>query len=165
MPGANKYTYASIEERFLSKVEKADTGCWLWRGGYGGANEWGVRRPQFYMDGRVNSAARASLVIFKGTFEADRYALHTCDVVPCVNPDHLYWGTPQQNVDDRRERGKPFSDEGMANAKLTRKEVARIRFGGENVAALSRELRISKSNIWEIRRGKTWVHIADPFVL
>lgn len=27
-------------------------------------------------------------------------ALHSCDNPPCVHPDHLRWGTPQQNVWD-----------------------------------------------------------------
>ena len=32
-------------------------------------------------------------------------ALHHCDNPPCVNPDHLYEGSPQDNADDRVARG------------------------------------------------------------
>jgi hypothetical protein len=37
-------------------------------------------------------------------------ALHLCDVPSCVNPEHLYWGTAQDNVNDMMARGRSRCD-------------------------------------------------------
>ncbi len=37
---------------------------------------------------------------------AGKLALHTCDNAPCVNPQHLYIGTQQDNMNDRVQRGR-----------------------------------------------------------
>lgn len=34
------------------------------------------------------------------------WVLHRCDVGACINVEHLYLGTPKQNVQDRQERGE-----------------------------------------------------------
>jgi len=34
------------------------------------------------------------------------HALHHCDTPPCIAPRHLYEGSPQDNADDARERGR-----------------------------------------------------------
>jgi hypothetical protein len=38
------------------------------------------------------------------------FACHHCDYPPCINPDHLYEGTPSDNQRDRWERNPPPLD-------------------------------------------------------
>lgn len=95
------------------------------------------------------------------------YACHKCDNPPCVNPDHLYEGSPQDNVDDavRRDRHK----RGQRGAeKLTDAEVVAIRERralGELISALSREYGVSESLICAIGRGYRWAHSGGPRTL
>lgn len=92
----------------MSKVSpEPNTGCWLWDGathpkGYG----------QIRHEGRTARATHVSLMLAGRTApDAGLYACHTCDVPSCVNPDHLYWGTPKQNQGDRRARtGHHYAD-------------------------------------------------------
>lgn len=89
----------SEQYRFLSKVSPEPTsGCWLWDGwyytrGYGG----------FHLNGHDVHAHRASYELFVGQV-FDKYVLHKCDTPACVNPAHLFLGTQQDNMQDKKKR-------------------------------------------------------------
>lgn len=45
-------------------------------------------------------AHRASWMIHKGPIPDGLFILHKCDIPTCVNPDHLFLGTNQDNIID-----------------------------------------------------------------
>ena len=95
------------------------------------------------------------------------FACHTCDVPPCVNPDHLYEGTATDNNRDtvRRGRHKYVSNfKGMPGekhpmCKLTDKQVIEIReryaAGGISQCALADEYGVVQSRISLIVNNKS----------
>jgi hypothetical protein len=93
---------ASVTERFWSHVEKTD-GCWLWRGarddkGYG----------KFGLHGRQE---RAHLIAYELAVRLVPRGLglhicHKCDNPPCVRPDHLFLGTPKDNMQDKEAKNR-----------------------------------------------------------
>ena len=85
-------------ERFLAKVRKTET-CWLWKA-------TGSRYGYFRVNGTALRTNRVSYTLFKGEIPAGMHVLHTCDVTLCVNPDHLFLGTHQDNMVDRDAKGR-----------------------------------------------------------
>lgn len=49
---------------------------------------------------------RASWILHYGEVPDDFHVLHKCDVRNCVNPDHLFLGTNQDNIEDKVRKGR-----------------------------------------------------------
>lgn len=91
----------SASDRFWEKVQKTD-GCWLWLGaknrkGYG----------DFYVSRASHQQAhRFSWEHHRGPIPNGKQVCHSCDEPSCVNPDHLWLGTTQENTADMLRKGR-----------------------------------------------------------
>lgn len=54
-------------------------------------------------------APRLVYEIMKGPI-GDLWVLHKCDNSECINPDHLFLGTAQDNTDDMISKGRKIDD-------------------------------------------------------
>jgi hypothetical protein len=83
-------------DSFWNKVNKT-SGCWIWTA----ANKDGYGRYS-----NSGYAHRISWEMHFGKIPAGMFVCHKCDNPPCVNPDHLFLGTNQDNVNDMRAKGR-----------------------------------------------------------
>lgn len=92
----------SLMERINEKIERiTESGCWIWTG-Y--VTEYGYGR--FRVNGKKKLIHRVMYEQIKGEIPNGMIACHICDIPSCVNPDHIFIGTDQDNVDDAIKKGR-----------------------------------------------------------
>jgi hypothetical protein len=155
------HNYSSVEDRFLAKFTRSDNPdyCWLWHGakptGYG----------VFEINKRPVRAHRYSYEYHKGPIPPGMLVCHTCDNRACVNPSHLFLGTPADNNRDMIQKGRNrptgVKGEGHRLAKLTNDDVRNIRCSRGKVMykEWAEKLGVSNPTISNAARGITWSHL------
>jgi HNH endonuclease len=180
--------------RFWTRVDKngplmlgMNTRCWVWTG----ARNWrgyGLGSVMSRVSGRPRSiqkiASRISWEIANGPIPLKLHVLHDCDNPPCVNPDHLYVGTPKNNARDRwtrknarfgnpdlqmyKRKLSPASGSGQRRgehhhgAHLTERQVREIRAraaAGESLAGIAKKYPITLPTVYQIVQRRTWRHV------
>ncbi len=99
-----------VQNRILKRIVKTPEDCWMWIGNKGSGNYGYIR-----YENKVRSAHRLSYEAFVESIPEGLCVLHKCDNTLCVNPNHLFLGTQQDNIRDRENknrgrRGKHYKD-------------------------------------------------------
>lgn len=154
-------------ETFWDKVSgdrRERNGCWEWQGacnntGYGSVAWHGkvytAHRVAAWLSGLVDSPSAP-------TNSRDKtHVLHKCDNRKCCNPSHFFLGSFTDNQNDaysKRRKAQP-KGEAHANAKLTDKQVIKIRqlYGvGMTQTVLANKFNVSQRTISLIVRRETY---------
>lgn len=83
-----------------------ESGCWEYNGyqhplGYGFV----------YSGGQTWQAHRAAYTAWVGPIADGLFVCHSCDNRICINPEHLWLGTNQDNMDDMKKKGRARNGE------------------------------------------------------
>lgn len=130
-------------------------GCVIWKGWKTSAG-YGMFRSSY--------AHRLAFEFFIGPIPEGHYVCHHCDNPSCVNPAHLFSGTPADNAADMKRKGRGrnarLSGEAHGMAVLSWADVARIRRlwaeGSASQRGLAREYGVDASTIYMVVHDKTW---------
>lgn len=77
------------------------TGCWNWIKGKGHYGYGQIKR-----NGKTLKAHRLSYEHYNGPIKNGLFCCHICDNPSCINPDHLFVGTPSDNSRDREAKNR-----------------------------------------------------------
>lgn len=146
-------------KRFDDKIFYSPDGCWYWTGartplGYG----------TFSLNRKSYRAHRLSYQMHKGDIPEGLCVCHSCDNRLCVNPDHLWLGTVQENSIDMVKKGRRHDNAGEkhGNCKINTEQAITIKSllgEGVRMAEISKRIQIPYETIRNIKRGDTWKHI------
>lgn len=120
--------------------------------GYGWAN----------VGGKQNSASRWMCVLAHGDPPfAGAEAAHRCGNRGCVNPNHIRWATPVENMKDQYEHGTRVLGTKLHTAVLSEDQVRAIWRDSRSVSAVAHMHGCAVSTVGAIRAGKTWKHVTQ----
>ncbi len=150
----------------LARLSESDptTGCRNWTGslrnGYGrlivGSRTDGTRHS--------TTAHRYSYEVHRGPIADGLEVCHRCDNPRCINPEHLFLGTRQDNIDDREAKGRNVVARGEANgaSKLTEADVAearRLRGLGHTYQSIATRFGVHKRTAMRVVKSEHWNHV------
>ena len=181
-----KNSLTPLHERFWAKVKRGGPDdCWIWigsrlkSGGYG----------QISAGRRGQPPLRAHCLSWQfsyGEIPRGLCVLHRCDNPPCVNPEHLFLGTRDDNAKDMAAKGRSGAHQhpdrlsrgdgnGLrkhpesvlrgsraANAKLNEECIKVIRYMKTKSVSnerLAKVYRISETTVARIVNLQSWAHV------
>ena len=140
----------------MSKVDKNEsTGCWEWTAGKSKGKYGSV-----YCDGKFYKAHRVMYELMVAKIPVGMLCLHNCNNPGCINPDHLYIGTHEDNMLDVVISGSQIQSTAkvrILNADKVR-EIRSLRWTMSQ-QAIGKMFGVSQSTISQIFRGVSWGHI------
>jgi hypothetical protein len=145
---------AKLLDNIVEQEGPLSSRCWIWQ--RANANGYGV----VCLGHRSLRAHRVAYRVFVGRFDEEMQINHHCDERACLNPDHLYVGTQQDNMDDMitRERTKPSAD--LTNIQVV--EALEMLNEGHSQVFVAKHFDVSQMVINSIAKSRTWRHIPGP---
>lgn len=148
---------------FMKNVfPEPNTGCWL--GGWMPTKK-GYGNTKKIIEGSIilRGSHRISYYLHNGHFDYSLCVCHSCDNPACVNPDHLFLGTKQENTEDMRIKGRANKGSSRPIAKLRESDIPVIRdliaqkLSGAKIGKI---YNVDRGTIFAIKYGKSWSHVS-----
>lgn len=159
-PGSTRRFHKETIEHMLERksIRIPWSGCQIWMGcvsskGYG----WvGIFKTNKRM-----TVHRLSWILKNGSIPDGMHVLHKCDVPSCINPDHLFLGTNNDNVADRVRKGRSGSPKGenCHKARLTTEQVIAIRADTRRNYEIALSYGVDQCTISHVKLRRSWKHI------
>jgi len=129
------------------------TGCHSWTG-YLDPNGYGRFAWSIYKGGNeMEVSSRAAYRLFNGEIPNGMFICHKCDNPTCVNPDHLFLGTQDDNMRDMAVKFR-------SRTKLSGQDILDIRNSDESSRGLARKYGFrSHKSIYNIKNRLSFDHV------
>lgn len=137
----------TLADRLWEKTDRSRGAakCWPW---LGAVDQGG--RAQIFWNGRVQPASRAVMFLESGVeVPKGTHVCHTCDNPRCVNPIHLFLGSPIENQQDSVAKGRhvPGHHRGVVLTPEQTAEVQQMYRDGSSMHQLAAHFNVSRNRI------------------
>ena len=135
--------------------------CAIWTGS---PDHQGYGKTSRMIDGKQVTIRphRAVYELYFGSVDPSMGVLHKCDNPLCCNILHLFAGSQLDNIRDKVAKGRQARGEKNNHAKLTSKQVIKIKRlikKGLYLVDIATRYKVTTTAISEIKAGRTWKHI------
>ena len=145
--------YFEAKLRLLENI-KIKNSCWIWQkscfhDGYG----------QTSLLGKKMRAHRLSYFLFMGVDPGKLYVCHHCDNPKCINPDHMFLGTYEENMQDCKNKNRMVKGERQVRSKLKQSQIIEIKEmvrNGIYQKDIAKIYGVTQANISCIMRQISW---------
>jgi Helix-turn-helix domain of resolvase len=148
----------SFDQQFKLWIKidrKSNDQCWLWTG-----KKTGVGRPVIQINKILYVAARVLYCLHYDSDPGDLFVCHDCspnpDNILCMNPEHFWLGTQQENTQDYFNKGGKPS---CGNQRLLPEDYEKIFMmyhSGYTVTEIVEQFKISRRTVWYIATQKNF---------
>ena len=128
--------------------------CWDWTGCHS-TNGYG----KVSFNNKSDYAHRVIWQLVFGPIPDGLFVCHHCDNKSCVNPDHLFLGTPNDNIQDAVKKGRTAKGEARPDSVLTEADVIAIRSSNLTHTELAKKFGICRQHVSDVQRGIKWGHL------
>lgn len=122
----------------------------------------GLGYGQTFYQGQVRQTHRLMCFLAHGEPPTPKHhAAHRCGNYACINPRHIRWRTPRQNIAEKKRHGREAFGEARPSAKLNDSKVREIIAleGQVPCARVAAKFAVASPTIKAIWDNKTWRHI------
>jgi hypothetical protein len=149
--------YQRLKEKYKVNI---DSGCWEYL-----ANSYYNGYAHIKFKNKTYKAHRFSYELHNGPISDDLCVLHKCDNRKCINPEHLFLGSRDDNMKDMVSKNRQAKGIFNGTSKLSEQDVIEIKnYLNTNlykglITDLSKKYDVSRAVIYSIKTGKTWSHV------
>lgn len=139
----------------FARTKRSTDGCMEWQkscmsNGY----------PAIGVNYKVLSGHRLVWVMTRGAIPAGLFVCHKCDNRKCLNPDHLFLGSPKDNIQDAMNKGRAvhtvMTGVKHPHSKLTRSDISAIRASTQSAVALAATYGVCVDTLKRAKRGDSY---------
>lgn len=146
----------TLRERFDRHTKPGNGTCIHWTG-FLDRSGYGEIKVTIGNKRLKRRAHRVSWELSRGQIPDGLCVCHTCDNPRCVNIDHLFLGTQDDNIKDCAKKGRMT----MHNAKISELDIPRMKdilACGFSQLKTGEWLGVSQSQVSQAVNGKSWRH-------
>ena len=164
MPRANALRIDTDQvniDKFVKRIQKhvlriTPKACWETAGCCTSSEYHQIR-----VQGKMYLAHRLMYAVLKGPIPKGILVCHTCDNPCCINPEHLFLGTYQDNSDDKINKNRQAAGEQHGRTLLTDSVVLNIFDARGSQRKIAKQFCVSQTQVCRIKARTIWKQLLD----
>jgi len=114
---------------------------------------------QYDWDHKHNHMSRFIWEQMHGEIPSKMQVCHKCDNPKCINPEHFFLGTTQENTKDKVKKDRQNKGESHGMSKLWNNAIIEILKSTGSYSQIAQKYNVSPQAIFAVKTRKTWRHV------